>query len=248
MPIYKNCDIPQQLWDFFESEPGLSTKQLTNTIDQTIVRYPYYFSGFSIFGMIDTFFACSCELIKFYRDHPPLTVEKLLAYNECAMRDFAVHDEAFQFHEFLLENQLTMPEQLVDTHLGSRWGSITTLCDESGIAYLRRKILSLPKAEQQTALDKLVSENDSCKLERDKKSVLADCVAPSNGLFFDTFNTRFVRHSEAIKAKYTAGGPPSLFWLTAQKAASFVTTSEIDAANLPAIVKQAIADAKSLGF
>lgn len=244
MPKYNNTDIPQKLWDFFESEPGLSTEQLTQAIDKRLIINPFYNFNFS-YGMICKFKG-GYDLVKYYRDHPKLSVDELLQYDAYAIRDFAVDDKHFKFHDWLFKHDLTIPFNL--TRDG--WGKISDLCNESGIEYLNRKILSVSIDERQNVLNQL-AKTDSCAVERDIQHVLSDVLVPKHEVSWNTVEDRFkafrekeLKREVSLANKHTAGGMHSLFWISAKAVVKFKLETEL----LNDECISAVDDAKSLKF
>lgn len=206
--VYKEVIISEKVMDFFKTEDGLSVDQLVKIIDKRWLPLDHF----------DCFeFECVFDLVKFYRDHPSLSIEELLQYNRYAIQDLAIFDKKFkfQFHEWLLEHHLKIPYDLTN----DRWGGISTLCCASGLEYLKRKILSFPKLEWQTKLNDLV-KLDPCVLQRDVESILANRLVDKNEVsWFDTVDDRFIAYKERkLKSEsemantFTRNGLHSLLW------------------------------------
>lgn len=199
----KPKQIPQQLWDFFDSEEGLSVFQLIRAIFIKQVVHPFDDLEWT-FRLLHKFDAY--DLVKFYRDHQGLSVDALLQYDAYAIRDFACHDKGLKFHLWLLEHHLSMPEKLVHDN----WCYIYTFCSESGIEYLNRKILTLDEDDQQFELNRLVSL-DNVKLQTDIQSVLSDSVvSKEEACGLGTFNDRFVTFRKKLEENITKNSKDSL--------------------------------------
>jgi hypothetical protein len=142
---YEQHHIPRLVWEFFNSEEGLNTSMLlafTNKLRQE-----------SVASMIGSFRSVTFPLVRYYRDTPGLTVQDLLQYNSYAIRDFAVHDKNFEFHKWLLKNNLTMPENLVN----EEWNLIYYICRPEGIKYLNRRFSTCSKEELQSKFDQMIN-------------------------------------------------------------------------------------------
>ena len=137
--------IPRLVWEFFNSEEGLNTAMLlafTNKLRQENVA-----------SMIGSFRSVTFPLIRFYRDTPGLSVQNLLQYDSYAIRDLAVHDKNLEFHKWLLKNNLTMPENLVN----DQWNLIYYICRPEGIEYLNRRFSTCAKDELQSKFDQMIN-------------------------------------------------------------------------------------------
>ncbi|KTD50118.1 hypothetical protein Lqui_1443 [Legionella quinlivanii] len=185
MKIYKRTHIPETVWEFFNTEKGLSIELLQQAID---VGDPFKTYSFAL-EMIEIF--NGKHLIQYYRDNPPFSIIDLLQYNPYAIRDFICHDgtdeKGYRFHNWLLQNKLKMPSFLVN----DGFYNITNLCDESGIEYLNRKIINSPQQDKQAELEKLV-QLGVCELPINKQEVLADSLFKGPIYGFDTTDDRFL--------------------------------------------------------
>lgn len=212
---HEDYGVPKAVWDFFSEEKGLSTDQLIK-----MDRFKRHWSCY----LIDAFSSCTFDLIKFYRDNPGpgFSIDDLLKYNGYAIRDLAVDDKNHEFKRWFIKNELRIPEALTK----SRWGTIDTLCNEAGIEYLNREVLTLSKAEQQAKLESII-ERDRCQLGRDIEKALEDVLAHPNEAIGDTTAHRF----KAFKEKH------SLSQLVTTKGIFKLDTVSLSA-NTNAIVKQ----------
>jgi len=136
--------IPRLVWEFFNSEEGLNTAML--------LEFTNEFRQKSVASMIGSFRSVTFPLIRFYRDTPGLSVQNLLQYNSYAIRDLAVFDKNFEFHKWLLKNNLTMPEILVN----DEWPLISYICKPEGIEYLNRRFSTCSKEELQSKFDQMI--------------------------------------------------------------------------------------------
>jgi hypothetical protein len=176
------------------------------------------------------------NLIKFYYETPGLSVDTLITYTGCPMRDLAVHDKDFLFHKWLLEHELTLPEGLVKSdgrgpaRIYQNSDNIRILCNESGIAYLTRVILTHPKSEWQKELNKLADSGQD--LFKEKVKVLADFfpdIHTDNSDHDSWINRRYrqyVIHEEENVAKVYSSGCTSLLWMAAKKLSKTLTEEE----------------------
>lgn len=240
--VYKGIRIPVELWNFFDSEQGFSTDQLLQAIDKALTAKKI--SSFqSPLSMLITFHGY--ELIRYYNSSAKFTFDELLQYAGGAVRDFICYDKKFQFHNWLLKHNLSIPEYLV-CNLSN---SISYICSDAGIEYLNRKILTKPESERQNQLNELVV--DSCKLGRDMEQVLNDVLVGKHEVSWNTINYRFaafqkreLQREAALASKYTQNGIHSLFWQAAKKIAKLSLPCE----KIPEVCNSAVEDAKSLKF
>lgn len=223
--LYKDTFIPQEVWNFFDIEPGLSTNQLTTAIDKRKASHPDRILNF-FFQVLNDF--QGYHLVKYYRDHPPFSVNKLLQYHAYATRDLITLDDNFKFHEWLLKHDLTIPSNLVH---GVGWSSISYFCCNSGITYLSRKILSFPQSLWQTKLNEL-AQLDTCDIKDDINLVLADnLVSGRTQEFYNkTIEERFEIYKKRellIANQVSEYGIHSLLWKVAKKVANQATNIDM---------------------
>lgn len=72
------------------------------------------------------------------------------------------------------------------------------ICNEAGIEYLNREVLTLPKAEQQAKLESII-ERDRCQLGRDIEKALEDVLVHPYEAIWNTTVDRF----KAFKEKHS---------------------------------------------
>lgn len=219
MRSHKNTKIPEELWIFFSTQPGLSTDQLIRVIDQKISKYPL-FTLTQNFGMIVLF--KGYELIKFYLSQPSLSVDELLQYHAYTIRNFICHDKDFKFHKWLIKHNLKIPTKVIISEF-----SHIDLFSSAGIEYLTRKILSNPPELRQQALNALMGQCPS-QLEKDMAEILADSLVGKGEAVSDSVRHRYDRFKhnrliteEKLAVKY-ASGIHSLKWQAAKKVAAIL--------------------------
>ena len=194
---YSCYSIPEHLFRFFSEEKGLKPEMLLRKNYAGVLEKirPCY--------MMSHLRKVVFPLIRFYLETPTLSVEDLLNYDQFIIRDFAIFDQDFRFHKWMLENKLTMPAGLV--RAGMHLGNIPDLCDLSGIEYLNREIasLSLNQQEKQTKFNQFLSR---CII-REKERCLMDSLVPSSEMSWmeNTVEDRFLefqKRKEIEKSNY----------------------------------------------
>jgi hypothetical protein len=232
---YKRYVIPKKILDFFCEEKGLHP-------DQLIIKNT---SGIKTIFECEDLNGCTDEildLIKFYHQTPKLSVSALLSYGACAVRNFALWDESYNFHRWLLEHDLMMPDGLIHTsgwtYMARNEQNVKSLSNASGIEYLNRVILTFPKSERQNKLEELTNLKKSVYM--DKWHILADCLVAGDPDI--SLNSQFLRFMEETVAKLYSSGNKSLLWLSAKKLSKMINEKQYEA--LPSDIQTIVVKAK----